>query len=539
MIKNLFIPEHIGSYYLMPKRIIGFDIGKTHIYATQLLLKGRSITAQKFFQEKLPLANGTNYDTAVAQTIEKIIAQVGSYQEIRSAIATNQVLFKELKLPFLEHDKIAAVLPNEVAPLLPFAVSEAVIDFIITKQIVAEKSSEILVAAVQKQHLAHHLSLFEQAHTKVDIVTVDLIAFYGIYRLITPIERSIVLIDIGSYTTRLAYIQEGQLRFIRTIPQGILDQAKKISESLDISSADALEYIMRHGLDKNGSIYYSQAITQAFTSLAQEIGFTLKSFTIHAHLADAIQALVFLGEGTYIKGLIPFMEQQLQLPAELFDSSSVVRHLALALPSGHSISQENIISLSIAYPAPLTAEFNLRKDEFTLSDSSIINKGLLIAGLLAFATLALIFIYSTLSIRALNKEIESSNQEIIETIHKQFPRISVKDANRDDILREAESAINEEERMFELLTTARPSFLRYLLEIFSKIDKESTQLELEKITISADGMMSLSGKVRDYDALKKLLRDLRKSKLFTIMQGRDEPDFIINMKLVKNHQERS
>ena len=48
----------------------------------------------------------------------------------------------------------------EVEPLLPFATDDAVIDFIITKQNVAEKSSELLVTAVQKQYITQHLQLF-------------------------------------------------------------------------------------------------------------------------------------------------------------------------------------------------------------------------------------------------------------------------------------------------------------------------------------------------------------------------------------------
>ena len=60
MIKNVFIPEKIGSYYLFPKRIIGFDVGKTNVHACQLYMYGNKITIEKCLEERI--APGENAD---------------------------------------------------------------------------------------------------------------------------------------------------------------------------------------------------------------------------------------------------------------------------------------------------------------------------------------------------------------------------------------------------------------------------------------------------------------------------------------------
>ena len=58
------------------------------------------------------------------------------------------------------------VIGFEIEPLLPFSLRDAAIDFIITREIPEEKSSEILVTAVQKQQLIHHLEMFEAVRIK-------------------------------------------------------------------------------------------------------------------------------------------------------------------------------------------------------------------------------------------------------------------------------------------------------------------------------------------------------------------------------------
>src|SRR5579885_192676 len=181
--QNIFVPEKIGSYYLFPKRIIGFDINKTHVYATQLLLKGRTITLEKTIEIPLEAGNTNNYDERASKAIATALEQVDKYDAIHTALSSSVAIFKELRLPFSDPNKIQMVIEFEVEPLLPFSVNDAVVDFIITKHLPEEKASEVLVAAVQKQHIVHHLQLFAQAGVNPDVVTLDLFALYGAFKL--------------------------------------------------------------------------------------------------------------------------------------------------------------------------------------------------------------------------------------------------------------------------------------------------------------------------------------------------------------------
>ena len=76
MIKNIFLPEKIGTYYLFSKRIIGIDIGKTHINATQVHVGGNTISIEKCIEENLEAGNPNDHTERLGHALKKIISRV-------------------------------------------------------------------------------------------------------------------------------------------------------------------------------------------------------------------------------------------------------------------------------------------------------------------------------------------------------------------------------------------------------------------------------------------------------------------------------
>src|SRR5207249_3391525 len=129
---------------------------------------------EKCLQETIDSDTTLTLADRTVTTLKKIKSQLDAYDQLHTVLSSSVMVFKELKLPFYDYEKIKMIINFEVEPLLPFSVHDAVIDFIITKHIKEEQSAEILVAATQKKHLAEHLHLFELADMKPQVVTVDL-----------------------------------------------------------------------------------------------------------------------------------------------------------------------------------------------------------------------------------------------------------------------------------------------------------------------------------------------------------------------------
>lgn len=546
MIRDILLPEQYKGYYVFAKRIIGFDIGKTHVNATQMYLTGRTRIIEKFFEEKLEAGPANNNREKIVKAIQTILAQVDAYDAIHSSLSSAVAVFKELKLPFLQYDKINMVVTYEVEPLLPFPVAQATIDFIITKQHSEENSSEILVAAVQNQHIANHIQLFEEAGVRPELLTIDLFEIYGLYSSITSPEQiagNSALIDLGIHSTRIAFLQEGQLRFIRVLPKGTYHLAKGVSETLAIPINQAMETIIRFGLENSDNPIYIKALSSSLAAFWNEIQFTLLSFTTQAEDAQALMRLILLGGGAEIKGLPKFIIDHLHVACELFPINKVLEQPTIQLKSKLFIPTASIISLSTALPLPVTQSFNMCKGTFTLTDPMKFTKQLIVGASLLLFVFIILLTHSFFQIRKLKHEAQASQKEIITTLKEKFPTIEKEAKDLDEVIESAKKIADEKEKMwFAFSARARSSFLKYLLELFSKVDKVNLGLDLEKITIT-EKEMALTGQVKDWEPLNIFVRELGQSKLFSVEPKPESTKindqvYFKNMKVILNKTTR-
>lgn len=557
MIKELFLPDKINGYYLFSKRIIGFDIGKTHISATQLFLKGKSIVIEKFIEEKLEGGPNNNTHERIVAAIKKILAQVDSYDAIHTALSSSVIIFKELKLPFLNYDKINKVVRYEVEPLLPFAVHDATIDFIITSQHTEDASSQILVAAVQNQHVEQHIEFFTAAGVMPSLITIDLFALYGFYKFIPQyahLPGGVALIDLGMLTTRIAYVHNGQLRFIRTIHKGTSHLAKGLSDTLGMQPNEAMDNLIRYGLEKNNDSRYLSTIETAYTAFWNEIQLTLQSFT--SQIDDqGIKNILLLGGGAEIKGAVAFISSLLQVSCTLMHATDILYDPHITIKNKTILPSSGIISLSTALPCPVTENFNLAPQQNERNENT--NKQLFTAAGLCLALLGALFINNFLQTRtvknatinaaqtALNalRERKNFDEPLRDIFKPEALKKTERDAKRQGKLPEelllseavyiASDAVSKQEKMwFAFSGGYRASFLTYLLELTNIIDRDALQFTLESITI-AEGIMTLKGRVKNSEALKVLEKEIRSSKLFKLPESAEEPVFTLKILLAK------
>lgn len=540
MIKNIIVPQKIGSYYLIPTTIIGIDINKTHMSATKLYVRGRSYTVQESIREQLPAGTAADYQERTTATLKKIIQQLGHYDELHTSLSSSVVVFKELTLPFTTANKIELVVGFEVEPLLPFALNDAVVDFIITRQ-VDTHSSDVLVAAVQNQHIAAHLAIFQAAGFDPSAITVDLFALYALYTQLSekPTTTNVILLDVGSYTTHIAYIYQHQLRFIRSLPTGFVDQVKKISEQLKLPHAQVLEYFMRFGLEtETQEPAYTQAAHTIFAQFVNTLGFTITSFSSQLAQSHEESTLLIADEGATIKGLAEFMQQTLNIPTHTLTYSMLASLPGIQFAHKNSFDLATTISLATALPATQTASFNLRKKEFKHSGErkQAEQQLLIIVGLTLFI-LGALFTATTFQLRKISSSLTTTRQEVTELVEKRFG-IPAEGQDLEDLIQTAQRSVQEEEKLwFSLANPARLSFLHYLLELTNRIDKEGLGFAINSIKIS-DDIITLQARVRDYTALSLFEKELRQSPLFSYVEGQDNPEFTMKIRLAKNPRKK-
>ncbi len=540
MIKDIFIPSNLGTYYVFGQRILSFDIDKTEIHATTVYLKGNTTTIEQFFNEPLEPGTQTNYAQRVTKALKKIIKKAGKFDHIYSTVSSTQLVFKELQLPFDDYSKIKMVINFEIEPQLPFSAADAVIDFIITKHQPAQSSCTVLVAAAQRHTIEQHIALFKDAGVQPNVLMVDFFGLYGLYKKLpvyTKITGGVALVSLDIQSTRIAYIDKGELSFIRALPKGMSHVAQSISTALDLSLEQAAEEFMRFGTNEHDNNKYNEACKKALNELWNEIQFTLDSFVTQSNGKNGLKKILLLGSGATIKGIKDFAHASTNVPTELFDTKSILSDKNITLKKNGSIPPENIFSLSSALPSEITTNFNLKPID-RVADTHLFNKQIFVGLALILIICGALAVNSFLQIRKLRNALYASEQEAVRALKEQFTRIENDETNLEDVISVAEGAVNQEEKLWLAFSAqARSSFLKYLLELTNKIDKEALGFSLEKINIS-DNTMTIKGLVKSHEALAILEKELQSSDLFKQIGPLEDPNFEVKIILAKNGEEQ-
>ncbi len=540
MIRNVLLPEKIGNYYVFGKRILSFDIGKTHVNAVQVYLNARSITVEHYFQEPLE-GNNVAYTEKVSKAITAIVQKADKKCAIYTALPSSVVVFKTLKLPFTDREKISMVIGYEIEPLLPFTLHDAIVDFIITKEFPQESSAEILVAAVQKNQVMQHLQYFTQAGLEPEKISLDMFDIFALYKKIPAYATKlggVALIDLGFNSTRIAYVYDGQLRMVRTLSKGISRHIKTLSDALNLQPQEALEKLMRFGLGPSDNSAYQEVVTNMMNSFWQEIQFTLSSFATK-ETTNPLELLLLFGGGSEIKDMTYFAVKITGVACEQISLTSLFSSSVLYLKNKNHFPLGCVQALATGVPSTITQDVNFRQQEFALSDMRTFTQQFIMGLVLCITLFGILIANYVLQVRTLSHELYESEQEIISEIKDAKFKISADATTVEDVVDEAKTAVNKEETTwFAFSSQSRSSFLKYLLAL-STLDKEGLGLEVDNITMQ-EGTLTMKAKVKDYDALKKLEKDLHQfPKLFRHIPSIEKPDFSatgIRITLAKNSE---
>lgn len=539
-IKDIFLPEKIGLNYLFSKTVVGIVIGKTTIIGTKAHHKGTETTIVLIIEEKIDITNPEEPELErIARALKSLFSKIGAYDEVHTVLPSSLIVFKELKLPFLSREKIKMVIGFEIEPLLPFALRDAVVDFVIIKQNIEDKSSEILVTAVQKQHIVEHLAFFEKAEIKTDTITVDTISLYGLYTIIpayNQLQGGTALIDIGLYTTRIMLMINSQLKMIRTLPKGIISITKKAAHDLQTTPNEVMEKLIRFGLEVAEPSDYAQKIEEAVASVWDDINFTFTSFTAQFLNRAPMTKAIVLGDGSLIKGFLTSLAQKITIPCEEFNAEKLHEIKNLHIKNDIIITPVNLVSVSSITNSTVTVDYNLEHKEFSKPDNTLLLKQLIVMIVLTISLFASLITHYSLQTKKLNKELISSEQQALTALKSTFKNLE-SEKKLSDAIDSADSEVEKQkETWFAFSNQSRASFLQYLLELTSNIDTKNTGLDIEQISL-VEKEMTLKARVRDYEALKILERELGQSKLFSYVEPQENLQFTMKIILAPNIEE--
>lgn len=571
MLHDILIPSRIGTYYLQKKRILSFEITPMMVQGLLIEFVGKTIQIKN--KQSIVLKDFSAQSQSNA--LKKIASSIGKYDEIITTISSSMVVYKELKLPFIGRDSIAMIVAYEVESLLPFALEEAVIDFIITKENIEKKESTVLVAAVRTSDLTNHLSLFEKAELSVTVVTIDIFALYEIYRAAlctsTPVEQAKVLpfdvksssiinlwqkvhtkiftkakvetpapvaqnlefqpkqaellVDIGCDVVRVLYFQESTLTSVRMIPLGICDMAQTISQEAEQPYFDIIQNILSSSSTSSTQTSFNLQLKKLF----EEISRTLQYFE-KQELTKYIQPHKILFSG-FAANMQEFKEQAqtfFENNIEIIESNKVTHHLNITVKAADQ--QFSLLNLAVSLFIHFEPNVNFLKSVTQKNDNSLLNKQLLTMFFMTLLCLGATFWRSYTILQEKETKYNSSKRQFVQAIEQNMHIDLHGEKSIKTISEKAEDKLKSAKALWSAFSAQQQhSVLEYLQDLSTQIDRSATGLVIKNMHLDYE-KVSITGTVKSFEAKDVFEEELQSLQLLQLLEKPRELSFTIQFK---------
>ncbi len=491
MIKEIFLPEKIGTHRILAQHIVGLALHDDAVRLALVYAKRHKNILEFLKEEKIEAGPAETYTDRAAQAIKKIIGTISAYNYVRICIPASIVIFKELQLQFSDPEKIRMVLDYEIETMIPFAINEAIVDFIITKTS-KDQGTQVLVAAVRSQDLQAHLSIYEKAGVDPAHITIDLFSLYGLFQQIPQyhsLPNAVALVEFSHENTRVAFIQDGQLRLTRYIQRGMASITKFISDETKLSPEEVEKKLAAAGLYGLNDEVLARSMQKHFVLLLNEVQFTLNSFSLKLNYYEGISKVLFTGYVHTIPNFMEFCSNTIQLPCEIFDCKKLfdTKHIKNKVKS--PIDHWNIFTnaLGAAIPSPAQELFDLRRKQFAFQRHSLLVKQLAMAVFIIIAMLTGIGIKGFIDLHKLSNEARMFELREINRIKtediftkEQFPR----NASLATVVREAERIVRDKLDVWAPFAQQRMRPLDLWLELTRIINRKQFDVSIKEIVFT-------------------------------------------------------
>ena len=314
----------------MATTTIGLDIGSSAVRAVQVTSggAGASPVLDRVGQVVLPIGavrDGEVVDPeAVADALRTLWTRYGfKLRRVYLGLANQQVVVRQLDLPYLPDSELRQSLPFQVQDAIPIAVDQAILDYHPIEHFEADdggRFTRLLLVAAQHQMVATLVDVVQRA--KLDPLGLDLDAF-AMLRSLAP-EQSVVaregqlIIDVGSAVTNIVVHEGGVPRFVRILLMGGNAITEALMDRLGMTFDEAEELKARTGLVSEYRIENDESrrvIAERGNRFIDEIRGSLDYYRAQPG-SVAVRDVIISGGGSRLEGLQERLADTLRLDVD-------------------------------------------------------------------------------------------------------------------------------------------------------------------------------------------------------------------------------
>ena len=275
----------------------GLDIGSFAVKAVELSYSSDKMTVSAF--GVVNIANLSRQEAA--GSIKKLLAQSGvTLKEAAISVSGSSVIERFITLPKMDEEALKGAVKFEAEILIPFDISECIIDHKILGKDDRDNKINVLLVAVKKDHLHSRLKLVEDAGLSARIVDVDMFASANAFMRCfkNPADKTVAILNMGASLVNISILRGEEIYFARDLAVGGNDFSLAISKVMGLGAEAAEELKLSPG-EKIQDV--TGCIRPALNNLLDEIKLSFSYY--ENQTGKGIDEIYVSGGGSAIAGL--------------------------------------------------------------------------------------------------------------------------------------------------------------------------------------------------------------------------------------------
>ena len=480
----------------MPQTVLGLDIGQSTIKA--VLFARRGLTGgQILAAETVDIIACGGVEPAL-----KKLAENKSFSNTPCCISLplTDIMFRQVSLPFRDDNKIRKTLPFELEPLVPFAVSEIVTDYL------KVHATGLLVAAATKKSIQDWITLVESNLGEVLVIDISSAALTSAILENKEAKDCGVLLDIGASSTTAVLYENGTIVQLRSLAIGCNQIKAALAVDMSVETKEA-------ELEKINADYGAAGakVSDLCSKFCLELKNTIEFMKLNDIMQSDLTAITLTGGGSLFSPLKKEMEKYFALPVEIIDlAGSKQIEIAVNL-EGKYLPQIMNTALATAMRAFTgNISFNFRQGEFAAKNLRIELKEQLrwaavVAGIIFFLAVVNFFLDYGIQSQRLN----NIKKQISQIFKKNIPEAQA----MVDPVQQLKTKLAENKKSFGLYEGARDIPVVDLLKEISGLISTSQDIVITDFSYENTTVL-IKGQAINIDDVSAIKNELAKSKYF-------------------------
>jgi type IV pilus assembly protein PilM len=320
-------PLHFFKRKVFPS-YLGVDIGTTSIKVVEVkngnerpelvnygILESSGYLARE--NQALQTSSLKIFESEIVDLLKTVVRGMEtSATDVVASLPLFSAFISVLDFPKMEAKEIERAIVYQAKQYVPLPLSEVALDWLKVAEFEDEKGfyhQKILLISVPQEQIKKYQEMFKSVGLSLRALEIE---SFGLVRVLGSDPTPTMVIDIGSRSTNVVFLEKGSLVWATQSDYGGASLTQALASSLNINPLRAEELKKERGILGTGPSYELSSIMMPFMdAILNEVKKAQFLYVQQFPSARKIERVVLAGGGANLLGIEAYIERQLGVPA--------------------------------------------------------------------------------------------------------------------------------------------------------------------------------------------------------------------------------